>query len=61
MDVVIEKASEELVLFPEQTNLNCHYANRGNIVTNEEVKQISKLFLSKNRANYELLAIAYNK
>ena len=29
MDVVIEKASEELVLLPEQTNLSCNYANRG--------------------------------
>lgn len=61
MDVVKEKASEELVLPPEQTNLNYHYADRNNIASDEDVKQISKLFLARNRAAYKLLAVECNK
>ena len=56
-----EKASEELVLPLAQTDVDYPYTDEFNIAADEDVKQISKLFLTRNRVAYEMLNMECNK
>ena len=63
MDTIAEKQSkigkdnEELGLPLKQTDTDYHNADGDTVATDEEVKQVSKLFLARNQDAYTRLAM----